>query len=554
MRWSPGSLATRLWQPSNPVIDWANPLTKGLVLLLPMGQGDRGQRDLVSGAATTRTGTLAQTASRAGGSFPLFGSSQYIDVAQPSGITSTTPCVIFWTQEPRGTTASSAVLDWRASGASNSFLIYESTTAAYNFVVGRRLSNAGAHQVTFSTAVGAPTNNRVDHFALLLTNGMDSVTGVRLWRNGVEMIAGTSGSGNNFGTSTTAGFRLGTLLGGTSDPFEGLLGNVGIIARALTAQEMVSLSANPWQVYAPDARPLWAPFVAGAAENYGIGVETDTAFAPTAKLQASPGLASETDTALGLAASLRASPGIASETDTALPLAAQLRASYGLAQETDTAIALTEGGTVYGVAQEVDNAYALSASLRASYGIAAETDTAFALPVAGVAFGIASETDTAYPLPAQLRTSYGIGIEVDRAYALATPSAPAPSPSPAPSPRPPGPTASLDSEFRSSRNRRFTRPQLAKFLGSAEEIRAFEALDFDTAEATPDAIEEIRQYLATLPAPQPQPNPDQGDGLEVHVGALQAQIEELRGLLMEKNTQINALLVRVHGLEQGYHI
>lgn len=316
------------------------------------------------------------------------------------------------------------------------------------------------------------------------------------------------------------------------------------------------LSREPMRFFAPERR-IWAPTpaAAGGAENYGIGTETDTALSPTAKLLASPGLASETDTALSPAASLLASPGIAAETDTALAPAAQLRANYGLAQETDTAFALAGAiSNVYGVAQEADNAYALSASLRASYGIAAELDTAFALPVAGVAYGVASETDTAYPLPAQLRTNYGICVEIDRAYALATPGAPAPSPSPAPSPLPPGPGASFDSEFRSSRNRRFTRPQLAKFLGSAEEIRAFEALDFDTAEATPDAIEEIRQYLATLPPPQPQPNPDQGDGLEVHVGVLQAQIEELRGLLMEKSAQITALSTRVKGLEQGYHI
>ena len=310
MRWLPGSLAPRLSLPRGPAVDWSNRLTRGLVVLIPGGPADQARRNIVDGTATTRTGTLAQTAGRAG-SFPLFGSSQYIDVTQPSGITSTTPCVIFWTQEPRGTTASSAVLDWRASGASNSFLIYESTTAAYNFVVGRRLSASGAHQVTFSSAVGAPTNNRVDNFALLLPNGMDSVTGIRLWRNGAEMIAGTSTSGNNFGTSTTAGFRLGTLLGGTTDPFEGLLGNVGVIARALTAQEMVSLSTNPWQVYANDWRPLWGPSIGGGGGNVSVALTGVSATGSVGNLGPSLSVAASGVSATGSVGTLTANLSVA---------------------------------------------------------------------------------------------------------------------------------------------------------------------------------------------------------------------------------------------------
>lgn len=262
-------------------VDRGNPLTRGLVLLLPMGPADLGQQCVIQGGRTTRAGSIPQTAGGAGNSYtaPLFGSGNYLDFVQPGGITSTTPCTIFWTQEPRGTTGNHAILDWKATGATNSFLIYESaSTAAYYFVVGRRFSNSGAAQVTFSAAVGATTNNRVDTFCLVLPGGMDSVAGVRLFRNGAEMASGTSSSLNNFGTSTIAGQRIGAALGGATDPFEGLLANVGVVARAYSEAEAISVTKNPWQIYAPPSR---IPLVDAATSGGSITANSTGAFAMT---------------------------------------------------------------------------------------------------------------------------------------------------------------------------------------------------------------------------------------------------------------------------------
>lgn len=250
-------------QPQAPVrINYGNSLAQGLVFCAPLSLGDR-LRDLVSRQTATATGLSSYAANR-NGVYPVFGSSNYADFAAPSGIDNTSQATIAWSQEPRSTTSYSAVLNVKVSGATNSFLIYQSASdSQYYFMVGPRKTGTS---ISFSASIGAATNNLIDRFVLQCAGGLMSQTASDyvLWRNGVRFTTSTTGS---LSPDTTEGLRIGALPGGAGDPFEGLLGDVSIWRRLLTDTEAVAWSGNPWQLLAPVTRRIWVP-QSGAAPTF----------------------------------------------------------------------------------------------------------------------------------------------------------------------------------------------------------------------------------------------------------------------------------------------
>ncbi len=260
----------RTAQPQNAVgVDWGNPITRGLGLLLPLrGRGDR--IDAVTGR-TVAFGSAVGNATSSFGTSASFGSaSAFADFPQPIGISGNTQPITFsWISEGRSASGYSTIFTWKAPGATRPFLVYRAASdSTYEFTVGPRQSAGGAR---FST--GLQTNNVPERFVLVCRGGVGSTTTAdySLFRNGVPVP--TNGA-SAFGDSTVDVSRIGATESG-GDPFEGLIANFAVFGRALSAAEAASLSANPWQLFAQVSEPIQVlPTVVGGSIGAASGVAT----------------------------------------------------------------------------------------------------------------------------------------------------------------------------------------------------------------------------------------------------------------------------------------
>lgn len=253
-----GARRARVIQPPQSAgIDWGNPITRGLLLLMPLGAGDH--RDLVTGQKGTRTGS-------GGGAFKngvneLFGASSYIDLPFVPAIGTSSPCTFAWTQEPRSTSGYSTVANINFGSGTSSFLIYEALSdSAYYFIVGPR-SGATNCGVGFNS-VGAVVNGTLDRYVLLVKNNVLSSTGgdYELWRNGVKQ---TQSNTATFGSHTGAVKRIGAL-DSAGDVFEGSVANFHVWGRPLDDAEAREWTTNEFITRA--RRRRWFGFPAGAQQ------------------------------------------------------------------------------------------------------------------------------------------------------------------------------------------------------------------------------------------------------------------------------------------------
>lgn len=244
-------------QPQTPVgVNWSNPITQRLLLSALPNAFDG--RNLVNGKSLTRTGALAAAVGK-DGVYPTFATGNYVDF--DAGICSNTnPTTIAWTQEPQATSNYSAILQWKATGATNPFLIYTSATDVnYQFVAG--VGN-GSFNLNKRFGVGLVTNKVADRFCLILPSGTSTAADSILYRNGALVDSLSVAAPQTFGSSTANVSRIGAL-STAGDPFEGLLGNVNVWGRALTETEAAAWTRNPWQLFAPQQIIIPTPAAAG---------------------------------------------------------------------------------------------------------------------------------------------------------------------------------------------------------------------------------------------------------------------------------------------------
>lgn len=248
------------------LLDNGSSLRRGLLFHAPL-HPQWGMRDLVSGAAATKTGLLTN-GSNDYGLMPVFGTSNYADFTVPPTLDGALPCTIAWVQEPRSTTGFSTILNIRpALNAGNAFLIYEAASnSAYSLAVGNR--SGGSVVANFDSTVGAVTNGRLDFYVVTVSGGMNDVSGTLgnfvLWRNGVKLAPGGL---TQFGANTTASFRIGALET-AGDPFEGLIGGVTIWQRVLNDAEAFLMSTRPSAIYAPLLGRVAMGFASAAAPKF----------------------------------------------------------------------------------------------------------------------------------------------------------------------------------------------------------------------------------------------------------------------------------------------
>jgi hypothetical protein len=235
-------------------IDWGAALSRQLAFCAPLNPGG-GLQDIVGGQLGSRTGLAAQSV-QPNGVYPLFGTSNYLDFARNvRGVTDTTPTTIAWTQTPVSPAGYSTVLQWKPTGGTNNFLIYQAASdATYYFTAGPNSVGGGA---SFSSQIGAQTGGRTDRYVLILPEGAQigaDRSKYVLFANGVRLTTATTAA---YGGSTSDAFRFGATTGG-SDVFEGALGNLHIWGRALSDTEGAAWSrpGGEFLCYAPSRR-VW---------------------------------------------------------------------------------------------------------------------------------------------------------------------------------------------------------------------------------------------------------------------------------------------------------
>lgn len=252
-------------------LDKSSPLMQGLLFHAPL-HPQWGMRDLVSGAPAVRTGLAARGVNKYG-ALPLFGASNYADFNAPPTMDGAQPFTIAWVQQPISPAGYGTVLDIRPPvNAANSFLIYQSASdTSYQFVVGPRDGGGNGKQAQF--AMGTQTSGQLDVYVLVAPAGLATASAAYvLYRNGVRQAAAAASP--PFGAASPTGMRFGTVLGATSDPFEGLLGGLTIWQRILSDAEGCLMSARPSAIYAPLRRP-WltpAPVIAPAGNTIAVPV------------------------------------------------------------------------------------------------------------------------------------------------------------------------------------------------------------------------------------------------------------------------------------------
>lgn len=271
-----GKLIRSQWerQPVGPVgINWGHARAEGLAFFAPLS-GAHGTRDLVAEQLGTRTGLEAYLPT-SGAIYHQFGTGNFCNFPEvPAGITGSTPITFAWTQDPRSTTGYSTVLTFAATGVTNGFAIFlSSSDSAYFFTAGHR--NAG-NVASFSSSIGAVTNDRLDRFVLTVSGGVTSntVSHYTLWRNGERFTTATA---STYSASTSSVFRIGALEDG-SNPFEGLIGDMRMWARVLSDGEAEEESTvqGSWALYQPQR--IWVPgSVAGGSFSATGALSADAA-------------------------------------------------------------------------------------------------------------------------------------------------------------------------------------------------------------------------------------------------------------------------------------
>jgi hypothetical protein len=240
-------------QPQEAVeIDWENPLTKGLAF--SAGLSSRLIfRDDVLGKNGTPSGSVVISPSRIGTSAQFDGSS-YLDYGSGGLISSTSPFTITLYEETGTAGAYNSLFAF--SAGTTRFVMYRGTGAGYTCVIGPL--NGGATVREFSS-LGAQTAGEKIRFVITGTGGLGSVTGLRLWANGVEQTSGTS-------NLSAAGGNNSIGWGGVNNKFNGKLSDVNLIERIWSDAEIKSYFDQPNQLYR--ARSIPVPVSAGGSGTF----------------------------------------------------------------------------------------------------------------------------------------------------------------------------------------------------------------------------------------------------------------------------------------------
>jgi len=249
-------MSIRYTQPQNgpAQIDWSNPITRGMSLCV--GQD---KRNLISNKQATVTGTKRTVGAKgvANGFGATFGAG------------TTDAIVTDLTAHSQQRTYLTVATRNGVGGGSGGRLLEKRTAGA---VVEAWYNNAGGSTIDFwkqySGAnalynVPVPTNNIP--FAMAISVNGDAPTGYpSCYRDGKKLtVAGTTSSGTV--TTNTDAYVIGNRTNDSARNWDGEIYLTVFWDRLLNESELSSVTANPWQIFAPIRRQLFVPAAASGA-------------------------------------------------------------------------------------------------------------------------------------------------------------------------------------------------------------------------------------------------------------------------------------------------
>ena len=231
---------TRTTQPQNAVgIDWSNPITSGLTsATLPAGSN---LVDMVGGRSGTGSTTSKAFVSGMGvvtgaGSYQTF-------VGSKAAASSSLTVLILATP-----TASLAGLASCGTAASTGWNL-----DAYG-VTGYTLTFTAYGVVAYSASGVGPINGQNVPYMFGFSFTPNTTGGLSYYTNG--KVVGSRQTTTGFNVSASQSLLIGASNAG-SNAFTGGIHLALVFNRALSDAEIASLSANPWQIFAPNTNPIW---------------------------------------------------------------------------------------------------------------------------------------------------------------------------------------------------------------------------------------------------------------------------------------------------------
>lgn len=294
-------------QPPVPAqIDWSNPLTRGLVLVLDPGTG----LNLVTNKLFTRTGTK-QVVTRNGivrgfGSTLGAGASDYIPTTTSTNAAAGGAVSVAFSAFVNGISGNSLTGRIFNNGSGVQDTIYaNSSTGVFQYTRNNTTSNLA--NCTWSFTAGAPHHHLVTQSGGVGVNAVVYVDGVA-----VTVTAGSATTANATASDT---WNIGNRPTGDRN-LDGWIGYFYVWHdRILTAAEAASLSANPWQIFAPLPRRIWAPAASGGdvtiTASAGDAVANGSTAAVVKTLPATPGDAVADGSTAAVTRGISATPGTA---------------------------------------------------------------------------------------------------------------------------------------------------------------------------------------------------------------------------------------------------
>jgi hypothetical protein len=270
-------VAKRIVQPPEDLlkVDWDNPLTRGLVLI-HNGRAARitNTSSIIDSESPQITvGSPSVLASPKGRSYGFAGAQALrfattVTGSTPAAITLFALCSTYDT-----TNIDYGVIGQSRSSNANPLIRLGAKTAATAGWAFQYRGDSG----TIGAIVTSMT--AVDEFVFLVGVFRSGTGQKELWRNGALIGTDTT----NIGTTTLDQTEIGNLQRITpSNYFKGAIPTSGIYNRALSAAEIIALSANPWQLLAqPRRRRRKASGVAAQALAPGLFVNNNAFYAPT---------------------------------------------------------------------------------------------------------------------------------------------------------------------------------------------------------------------------------------------------------------------------------
>ena len=247
----------------------AHRLNHGLMGYWPFWEGAGiGARDI---SGNNNHGTLTNfpinpwTGGKYGGALRFDAVDDYVDIPDSAALSPIDAMTVsHWFYDTTLTANQATISKWNhATDTSWTFVMNQDSAGQIKFFIATSKTSTGNFATL--TATGMFSANQWTHVAAVYQGnqgGVDNTNNLKMYINGVFVTTTPNGSLPNSLTDTAASVRFGNIQN-LGFPWNGLIDDVRIYNRALSAVEIQALAADPFCMYETESKFRW--FVPGVA-------------------------------------------------------------------------------------------------------------------------------------------------------------------------------------------------------------------------------------------------------------------------------------------------